>query len=272
MGIPYDHRAPSSDRDLVSVVRASGPRILVLVPAYNPGPLLRETVAGLLASHSDVWVLVDGSTDGSDVGIESLFREAPGLRVLRRETNLGKGATVFEGAQIALREGFTHVLCVDSDGQHPVHKVLEFKRLCELHPKALLMGQPEFGSDAPLERVYFRRLANACAFVETAGKIRCDSLFGMRVYPLEALLKAFAQTKRGRRYDFDSEIAVRMVWDDVSVIEVRVPVRYPEAAVGGVSHFRYGRDNLDLLWMHLRLLSESMIRSLAGPIAKRLWQ
>jgi glycosyltransferase involved in cell wall biosynthesis len=237
-----------------------GPRVLILVPAYNPGSLLRETVSGLLSVHPDVWVLVDGSTDGSDAGLESVFAGFPGLRVLRRGGNSGKGATLLNGAEEARDHGFTHILCVDADGQHPPERVVEFRTLCESHPGAVLMGQPEFGPDAPLERVYFRRIANALTFLETLGKMRCDSLFGMRLYPLGAFLKAFSNTKWGRGYDFDTEIAVRMVWDGVPVHAVQTPVRYPDRAQGGVSHFRYGRDNLTLVWMHLRLLVEMILR------------
>jgi glycosyltransferase involved in cell wall biosynthesis len=242
----------------------SAVRLLVLVPAFDPGPALVNTARALIASHPDVWVLVDGSADGSDDGLESLLDDPPGFRVLRRRSNLGKGATMLEGAQKADAEGFTHVLSFDSDGQHPPELVPEFRRQCEQCPNALIMGEPVFGPDAPLERVYFRRVANAVALIETFGRLRFDSLFGMRVYPLQAFLRAFSETRWGRRYDFDAEIAVRMVWSGVAVVGVRTPVRYPNKDAGGVSHFRYGRDNLALARMHARLLLEASARALRG--------
>jgi glycosyltransferase involved in cell wall biosynthesis len=244
-------------------------RLVVLVPAYDPGPLLPENIRVLLTQHADVWVLVDGSKDGSDAGLETFLGEPPGLRVVRRSFNLGKGATILEGAIMASAEGFTHILCFDADGQHPPEAVLEFRMQCDRFPNALIMGQPVFGRDAPLERVYFRRLANALAFVETSGRLRVDSLFGMRIYPLQAFLGAFRQTRWGRGYDFDAEIAVRMVWAGLAVVGVKTPVRYPPVANGGVSHFRYGRDNLVLVWMHGRLLVEALVRVLRGGFLQR---
>jgi len=240
----------------------------VLVPAFNPGPLLLDTARALVAFHPDVWVLVDGSADGSDLGLESLLGEPPGLRVLRRSSNSGKGASLLDGAQKASVEGFTHILSFDADGQHPPELVPEFKKQCEQSPHALIMGEPIFGRDAPLERVYFRRLANALALVETFGRMRCDSLFGMRVYPLQAFLSAFSETRWGRGYDFDAEIAVRMVWNGLPVVGVRTPVRYPSKEAGGVSHFRYGRDNLALARMHGRLLIEALARAFRGAIRR----
>jgi glycosyltransferase involved in cell wall biosynthesis len=233
-------------------------RLLVLVPAYNPGALLAQTAGALLEVHADVWVLVDGSTDGSDFGLESLFGAHQGFRVLRRTSNLGKGATLLEGAQQGAGEGFTHILCFDADGQHPPEMVHEFRRQAERHPDSLVMGEPRFGADAPIERVYFRRISNALARLETFGRMRCDSLFGMRVYPLKDFLRVFSQTSWGRGYDFDAEMAVRLIWAGLTETRIDTPVLYLNRKAGGVTHFRYGRDNLVLSWMHLRLLSEAL--------------
>ena len=38
---------------------------LVLIPSYNPGPKVYDTVRAALAHWAPVWVVVDGSTDGS---------------------------------------------------------------------------------------------------------------------------------------------------------------------------------------------------------------
>ena len=41
------------------------PTHLVLIPSYNPGPQVLETVRQARAQWTPVWVVVDGSTDGS---------------------------------------------------------------------------------------------------------------------------------------------------------------------------------------------------------------
>jgi glycosyltransferase involved in cell wall biosynthesis len=239
-------------------------RLIVFVPAYNPGALLEPTVRSLLAYHPDVWVLVDGSTDRSEDRLDGLTDEHRGFRVLRRSQNNGKGATVLEGALEACAQGFTHVLCADADGQHPAGRVPDFKRVSQLRPDSLIMGEPRFGGDAPIERVYFRRLGNFLARLETGGRLRWDSLFGMRVYPIPALLRAFSKTRHARRYDFETEVAVRMVWDGVDVVGLCAEVRYLNRNDGGVSHFRYVRDNLVLAGMHGRLLFEATMQMVRG--------
>jgi glycosyltransferase involved in cell wall biosynthesis len=230
---------------------------LVLIPSYNSGPLLAETVAAARAAWSPVWVVVDGSTDGSDALLPA---EAPGFRVLRLPRNRGKGGAVLAALEQALVEGFSHALVMDSDGQHPPGRIAAFMAASAAAPGAMVLGRPLFGRDAPLLRVYWRRVSNLLCGVETLGAGIADSLFGFRVYPIAPLLRAMGQSRFARRFDFDPEVAVRLCWLGVRPLALDAPVRYPARADGGISHFRYGRDNLLLAFMHLRLLGGLLVR------------
>jgi len=57
-----------------------------------------------------------------------------------------------------------------------------------------------------------------------------------------------------RRFDFDPEVAIRLVWRGLQPINIDAPVKYLKADEGGVSHFNYLRDNILLSWMHTRLV------------------
>ena len=56
---------------------------------------------GALARWPDVWVVVDASTDGSHDSLTATALGQPGLRVLVRAENGGKGAAVLTGAREA---------------------------------------------------------------------------------------------------------------------------------------------------------------------------
>ena len=56
-------------------------------------------------------------------------------------------------------------------------------------------------------------------------------------------------------------MAVRLAWQGVPVINLPTPVKYLSAAEGGISQFRYLRDNTLLTWMHARLLLGFMVRA-----------
>jgi glycosyltransferase involved in cell wall biosynthesis len=229
---------------------------LVLIPSYNTGPRLIETVTEALAQWNPVWVMIDGSTDGSDVPLQALAERDSRVRVIRREHNGGKGAAVATGVAEALARGFTHVLTMDSDGQHPADHIPLFMARSQANPGALILGLPVFGPEVPLERLYGRKISVGITRFETLGTGIGDPLFGFRVYPAEPLKRALDSTRRARGFDFDPEVAVRMVWAGVPTINVPAPCRYLSKSEGGISHFRYLRDNLKLIWLHLRLVGQ----------------
>jgi glycosyltransferase involved in cell wall biosynthesis len=236
------------------------PTHLVLIPSYNPGAKVYETVRGALRHWAPVWVVVDGSDDGTAEGLERLAAEEPHLRVLRLPRNCGKGAAVLHGATAALAEGFTHALTMDSDGQHPAASIPEFMARSAAQPAGLVLGVPVFDASAPSIRVKGRRLSNWWANVETVGSGIGDSLYGFRVYPLADLAAVMRAHRWMRRFDFDPEMAVRLVWRGLAPVNVAAPVRYLTPEEGGVSHFNYVRDNVLLTWMHARLMAEFVVR------------
>src|SRR5579871_4445972 len=92
---------------------------LVLLPSYNSGPQLLETIRAALAHWRPVWVVIDASTDGSERAALRLAETEPALRVIVSPCNGGKGAAVLTGLRLARAEGFRHCLVMDADGQHP---------------------------------------------------------------------------------------------------------------------------------------------------------
>jgi len=221
---------------------------LVLIPTYNTGAKLAETVCDAARRWQPILVVVDGSTDGS----ADFLAGQPGQRLLRRTENGGKGAAVLDGLRASEAEGFTHVLVMDADGQHPAEAIPTLMTLSAAHPDAMILGLPIFGADAPRARVLGRRISNLLVRWLTGAPIG-DALFGFRVYPLSPLRAIMEASPHMRRYDFDAEAVVRLSWLGVPAINQPVPVRYFRPDEGGVSHFRYGRDNLLLARMYGRL-------------------
>jgi glycosyltransferase involved in cell wall biosynthesis len=227
---------------------------LVVIPSYNSGPQVYATVRAARAAWGPVWVVADGSTDGTREGLERMAREDAGLRVLALERNCGKGAAVLRALGEADAAGYSHVLTMDADGQHPAASIPAFMAASMRAPGALVLGVPQFDASAPALRVKGRRVSNWWANLETLWMGIGDSLFGFRVYPLRPLLELMRGTRWMRRFDFDPEAAVRLVWRGVPTVNLAAPVRYLRPEEGGVSHFRYWRDNALLTWMHFRLM------------------
>ncbi len=242
---------------------------LVLIPSYNPGPVVHATVAAARSHWNPVWVVVDGSTDGTAKSLLAAAERDSGLRVMVLPENRGKGAAVLEGAERAAREGFTHVLAMDSDGQHPAHLIPEFMAASAREPDGMILGVPVFDASAPALRVKGRKISNWWANLETLWTGIGDSLFGFRVYPVEPLLSTMRGRRWMRRFDFDPEVVVRLRWRGVKAVNLPAPVKYLRPEQGGVSHFDYWRDNTLLTWMHIRLVFGFLAR-LPILLARRL--
>lgn len=233
---------------------------LVAIPSFNTGAQLLETVRRARAEWNPVWVVIDGSSDDSPALLAERTAGDPGLRILTLDTNRGKGAAIHHALRTAAAAGFTHLLTMDADGQHPAAMIRTFMAISAEQPSALVAGEPIFGAEAPALRVRGRRISNAWVHLETLWSGAADSLFGFRVYPIKPLLRIMARTRWMRRFDFDPEAAVRLHWAGVPTINVPAPVRYLSPEEGGVSHFKYGRDNALLTVMHIRLMLEWLIR------------
>ena len=243
---------------------------LVLIPSYNSGEQLFSTVDAARALWNPVWVVIDGSTDGTSERLQARAAGDAGLRVLVLPRNRGKGAAVLHGSLAAQAAGFTQVLTMDADGQHPARLIPVFMQAAAAAPDVtMVLGRPVFDASAPLLRVRGRRVSNAWTQLETLGAGIGDSLYGFRVYPVAELTAVMRHQPWMRRFDFDTEAVVRLAWRGVRPVNIDAPVKYLTAAEGGVSHFRYGRDNLLLTWMHTRLMLEFLLR-LPGLLLLRL--
>ena len=233
---------------------------LVLIPSYNTGEKLLDTVQEARRFWQPVWVVIDGSTDGTTEKLQALAATDPGLRVLALEQNQGKGAAVLLGLQAAVAAGYTHVLTMDADGQHPANKIPEFMAASAALPQALILGRPVFDASVPSVRLHGRKISNGLANLETLWAGIGDALYGFRVYPAAPLRAVMEQSRWMRRFDFDPEAVTRLCWRGHVPINLAAPVRYFRPEEGGVSHFNYLRDNTLLAWMHLRLLPEAVLR------------
>jgi glycosyltransferase involved in cell wall biosynthesis len=233
---------------------------LVLIPSFDTGAQVYATVAAARAQWTPVWVVVDGSTDGTAEGLRAMAAADAGLRVIVLPANVGKGAAVLHGLQAARDEGYSHALTMDSDGQHPSGLIPAFMRASIARPETMVLGRPVFDASAPLLRVRGRRISNGWTNLETLGAGIDDSLYGFRVYPVAPLIAVMRGQPWMRRFDFDTEAVVRLAWRGVKPVNMAAPVKYLSAEEGGVSHFRYLRDNVLLTWMHVRLMVEFGLR------------
>jgi len=222
-----------------------------LIPIYNHHETIRSTVETLVQFNLPLVIVDDGSDSQTKVCLTGLQKDYPQLVLLTLQQNSGKGAAVIAGMLKAWELGFTHALQVDADGQHNLTDVPALFEQSALFPEALISGQPVYDHSIPKSRKIGRQITHFWVWIETLSFEIKDSMCGFRVYPLAYCVGIIQQKARlGNRMDFDTEIMVRLFWNNVDVLFVPTKVIYP---VGGRSHFHVLKDNWLISKMHTRL-------------------
>lgn len=231
-------------------------KFCIVVPVFRHAIVLSSMIKELLNLELTLFIIDDGNNEFDRKLLEDLTKN-PQIILIKHQTNLGKGAAIVSGLAAAKKDNFTHVLQIDADAQHCTDDIPKFIEMAKLNPEHLILGKPIFDQTAPLARVLGRKLTTSLIWLETLSLQVADGLFGFRIYPLEKTISVVTQTKIDQRMGFDTEIIVRLLRAGVKVINIPTAVTYPKT---GISNFRYFKDNLNLVFLHLRLLFTSHIK------------
>jgi len=236
-----------------------------VIPVYNHERSLPAVVAALCAADLPCVLVDDGSSPAAAAVIDELAKQSE-VFLLRHQRNQGKGGAVISGLREAERLGFSHALQVDADGQHDLSSVGLFLDRASQAPDALICGYPHYDASVPTGRLYARYLTHVWVWINTLSLSIRDSMCGFRVYPLEPTLALIDRVHLGQRMDFDTEILVRLHWQQQPMVWLPTRVHYP---ADGVSHFRLWLDNALISAMHARLFFGMLLRA-PKLLARRL--
>lgn len=239
----------------------------VVIPVYNHEHAIGAVVAQVLA-HDLPCILVDDGSNASCASVlEQLAQQYQGRVVLERHAvNQGKGGAVLTGFARAQRDGYSHVLQVDADGQHTVSDIPRFLDAARSQPDAIIAGCPVYDESVPKLRLYARYLTHIWVWINTLSLAIRDSMCGFRVYPVAPVLNLAGRRRLGLRMNFDIEILVRLYWDGCAIVNLPTRVGYPQ---DGVSHFKAWTDNVLITRLHVALFFGMLVR--APKLVLRPW-
>lgn len=233
--------------------------MIVLIPAYEPGPALVELVTRL---HHHTVLVVD---DGSGPGYAPVFAaaRAAGAEVMTLPFNQGKGR--------ALRAGFAHarshhrgepVVCADSDGQHRLEDVEAVAAGLSDGDPAIVLGVRRFVGEVPA-RSRFGNRVTAAAFSAATGLPLTDTQTGLRAYPARML--PWLEEVDGDRFEYELRLLVRAARERLTVAEVELATVYLDHDAS--SHFRPVRDSLRVLTPLLAFAASSLLGFVVDTLA-----
>ena len=214
----------------------------IIIPVYNHEQRIAEVVHQALPLALPIFVVNDGSTDGT----AEILAAIEGITVLHHPVNRGKGAALWTGFTAARAQGCDWAITLDGDGQHRpsdakalLAAVVEGKR-CIVVGRRQGMAESEH---VPWTSRFGRGFSNFWVRVSGGPAIQ-DSQSGFRLYPLTEILEIEV---RARRYQFEVEVLVRAKQTGIPTIEVPVSVVYQPRGER-VSHFRpwvdFGRNSV----------------------------
>ena len=228
----------------------------LLIPVYDHGAEIEPVLESLRDFSLPCIVVDDGSHEATRKALEQLAARFSWVWLERLPRNVGKGAALKAGYARAASKGYSHALQIDADGQHQATDLVALLDAARNRPEALVLGCPTF-ENAPKARLYGRLISRFWVHVETCSRKIGDPLCGLRCMPLEATLRVLEGSDCGNHMEFDPEIAVRLAWAGVPIVNVPCRVQYP---AGGTSHFDLLRDNVRISWMHVRLFFGMLVR------------
>ena len=239
-------------------------RICVLVPTFNNQGSLQRVMQEILQAGWPLWVIDDGSTDGTGQLLQSWQSK---VHVISYQPNRGKAYALEQGFKAALEAGYTHAITMDADGQHLVEDLPALAAFAAEHPDTVVVGarMKEDKQGQKAGSAFANRFSNFWFHVQTAIPLQ-DTQCGLRIYPLHAVQGIRVL---GRRYEGELELLVRLAWRGWNEQSLPVHVYYPPQAER-VSHFRPVTDFARISVLNTLLTLLALLYGLPARLVHRI--
>ncbi len=161
-----------------------GERISVIIPAYNEGAVIAQTLRALVTEPrlrgAELIVVDDGSSDQTG----ALVKEFARVKLIRHPFNRGYGSVIKTAARTAQRE---YILWFDSDGQHRVEDLVAVaEKLIEDHLEYCI-GVRDGASFQDPNRKFGKWLLRQSVYF-SVGRVVPDFNSGLRGFRRDILL------------------------------------------------------------------------------------
>jgi len=207
-------------------------KIVALIPAFQAAATVAEVVEETRRVLPEVFVIDDGSSDGTAAAARNA-----GAGLLRLESNRGKGAALRTGFGYALAGGADAVVTLDADGQHDPGEIPRLVDLWTSSRAGIVIGSRLHLQDGmiPIRR-FGNRFSDRAISLFSGAHVK-GTQSGFRLYDA-ALLRALRLAGTG--YELESEVIVKAVRSGFQVVSV--PVRLRSVEGSRTSHYRPWRD------------------------------
>jgi glycosyltransferase involved in cell wall biosynthesis len=202
-------------------------KTFVIVPVFNEENRAVDTIVQVLKyTKNSVIVVDDGSTDKSGKLLKNKFSKNLRVIVLSHILNLGKGAAMNTGVEMAWELRGEAVIFIDADGQHNPKLLPLFER--ELRSNKIVFGYRVLDSKVPAVRRWGNYLASyLIKFL--FGVHKKDLLSGYLGFRKEVYSMICWQSKR---YGIETEMAAKIGRHHLPIKEIKIDTIYVDKYKG----------------------------------------
>ena len=174
----------------------------VVLPAYNEAENIRDVIRAIKALKLDVLVVDDGSEDET-----YLVAAKEQAYLIRHPRRTGKGASLKDGIDYAIRNGYNTIITMDADGQHDASDIPAFLNKVNETGSSVVVGNR---MDNPIGMPVIRILTNKFLSAIISGICKQkipDTQCGYRLFKKEALDKLQIEAQK---FEVDSEVLIKI--------------------------------------------------------------
>lgn len=196
-----------------------GKRIWVVIAAYNEAGVIARVIADVRHRGFPIILVDDGSVDAT-----AAVAERAGAIVVRHPVNLGQGAALQTGMELALQEGADVIVTFDADGQHRAADIAGLVDALMQHGVDYALGNRFLGCAVNLPPKRRLLLKVAAWFTRiTTGLSVTDTHNGLRAMTRRG---ASAIHLRQNRMAHASEILSQIAASGLKYVELPVTIEY----------------------------------------------
>ncbi len=203
-------------------------KTLVIIPAYQVAPYLKNVIDEAKKYLEDILVVDDGSSDGSG----ELARDC-GVIVITHETNRGKGAALKTGFDYAIRHDYEAVITLDGDGQHDPKYIPGFFKTHDKTRAGLIIGSRVHDkADMSFPRRCSNFLTSRILSYLLHTRIE-DSQSGLRLITVPLLKRVRLKSDR---YQLETELIIRAIQNGFKIRFTPIKVVYGKNFPSQINH------------------------------------
>jgi glycosyltransferase involved in cell wall biosynthesis len=218
-------------------------KVWILVPCFNEGKVVKNTLNELSNFFNNILVVDDGSTDNTYDILCSMD-----VTIVRHPINLGQGAAIDSGFKYLLREDKSKcVITFDADGQHSIKDAVSFAGEITSCKEDVILGSRFINnnSNVPFLKKIALKLATHISNLILGLKLT-DTHNGMKAFKIKCLRQINIQIDG---YGFESELISKIKSSGISYKEMPTEIIYSDYSMKKGQSLRNGLRIIESLFL-----------------------